>query len=106
MISADFAGEIREFELRPTQFVGATDFETPHGTLGDLAQLAARGMLGAVHVRHVLAHALAGPDNPLAFYRAQKIVGEELEGKPLAPYISLVTEIITEAFAGQERSDA
>jgi hypothetical protein len=101
---AMFAGEERSFQLRyprnwPSVAVGCFENER-FGNLATLWELAKVGLLGAGHVRHVLAHALAGADNPLAMMKARQIVEEEMRGKPLAAFQALAIEIIIDAYAG------
>lgn len=104
MVTADFAGESRQFALRyprnwPGVAVGCFESER-FGNLAALWELGRRGLLGDGHVRHVLAHALAGPDNPLAMLKAQKLVAEEMAGKPLVSYVALAIQIVIDAYAG------
>lgn len=104
MIEREFAGEIRRFELRyprgwPSSSVGC--FETPKmGNLTELADRAGRIALGGDHVRHILAHALAGPDDPVGLLRAQRMVEQEMDGKPLLPFMRIAAEVVVDAFQG------
>jgi len=104
MIEREFAGEKRRFALGyprnwPRSSVGC--FETARfGNLAELWERGRRGLLGDGHVRHVLAHALAGPDDPAALIRAQRMVAEAMAGEPLAEFQALALEIIIDAYAG------
>lgn len=93
--------ELRYPRNWPRSAVGC--FETERfGNLAELAERAGRVALGAGHVRHVLAHALAGPDDPVALLKAQRLVADEMEGKPLLPFMRLAAEVIVDAFQGLE----
>lgn len=100
----DFAGEPRTFRLgypRAWPLVRTGCFETDRwGNLADLWERGRAGLLGDGHVRHVLAHALAGPDDPVALLKAHRLVAEEMADKPLAPFQALAIEIIIDAYAG------
>lgn len=104
MITATFAGEARRFALGtprnwPTVAVGCFEGER-FGNLATLVELARRNLLGDGAVRHVLAHALAGPDNPLGMLRAEQLVRDEMQGKPLAAYLKLVLDVLVDAYVG------
>lgn len=106
MLSREFAGETRELALRyprnwPVVRVGCYETER-FGSLAMLVELGRRNLLGDGHVRHVLAHALAGADNPIGLLNAHRLVEEEMRDKPLAPFIGLAAEIIEEAFVGRQ----
>lgn len=106
MLRREFAGEARDFALRyPRNWpvVSTGCFETERfGNLAALWELGKRNLLGDGHVRHLLAHALAGADDPVAFYNAVLLVEDEMRDKPLAPYQALVVEIIIDAYAGTD----
>jgi hypothetical protein len=106
MLSREFAGETRELALRyprnwPTVRVGCYETER-FGNLAALWELGKRNLLGDGHVRHVLAHALAGADNPVALLKAHRLVEEEMQGKPLAAFQALALEVIIDAYAGAD----
>jgi hypothetical protein len=102
----EFAGEERLFQLctpRNWPVVRVGCFETERfGNLAALWELGKRGLLGDGHVRHVLAHALAGADNPIGLLNAHRLVEEEMRDKPLAPFQALAVEVVIEAYAGAD----
>ncbi len=109
MIERVFAGESRQFALRPSRFshLGPFGYEgSQHGNLAMLWQQAKSISLPDSAVRHVLAHALAGPDDPAALFRARTIVAEEMDGKPLAVYMALARDVLIEALVGAAEADA
>jgi hypothetical protein len=106
MLRREFAGEERDFALCtprnwPTVRVGCYETER-FGNLAALWELGKRGLLGDGHVRHVLAHALAGADNPVGLLNAYRVVEEEMRDKPLAAFQALAIEVIIEAYAGAD----
>lgn len=106
MVTAEFAGEERQFALRyPRNWPSVTTgcFESERfGNLATLWEVGRRGLLGDGAVRHVLAHALAGADNPLGMLKAHQVVAEEMRDKPLAPFQSLAIQILIDAYAGPD----
>jgi hypothetical protein len=106
VLRREFAGEERDFGLRyPRNWpvVATGCFETERfGNLAALWELGRRNLLGDGIVRHVLAHALAGADDPVGFYKATLLVDEEMLGKPLAPFQALAIEVIIDAYAGAD----
>jgi hypothetical protein len=106
MLRREFAGEEREFALRYPRnwpIVATGCFESERfGNLAQLWELARNTLLGDGRVRHVLAHALAGPDNPVALLQAYRLVQNEMADKPLAPFQALATAVIIDAYTGSD----
>jgi hypothetical protein len=106
VLRREFAGEERDFALcypRNWPVVATGSFETDRfGNLATLVELGRRNLLGDGHVRHVLAHALAGADNPVGLLNAYRLVEEEMRDKPLAPFIGLAANVIEDALVGPQ----
>lgn len=106
MIERSFAGELRQFALRPSAFArfGPMGYEVPQfGNLVSLWKQAEDMTLSEAAVRHVITHALAGPDDPVALIRARRLVADEMDGQSVASYIALARIIIIEAVVGSEQ---
>lgn len=108
MIERQFAGALRKFALRPSAFshLGPFGYEASQfGNLAILWEQAKNVSLPDAAVRHLLTHALAGPDDPAALLRARTLIAEEMDGKPLAGYMALARDVLIEALVGAEEAD-
>jgi hypothetical protein len=105
-VDAEFAGEVRRFEIGLSGNNPLFGFEdSKHGNLSEFATRAAGGSLGHARVRHVLVHGLMS-GNPSKWLRAQQIVDEAMRGRPLAEFIPLAIDIIEAAYAGRKVEEA
>lgn len=104
MIEFQFAGEKREFALKPSRysrFAKEAGFDSI-GTLAELFKKSSTLSFTDSEVRHLLAHALAGPDNPVKLMKMRELVDEEMDGKPLAPFLALASLLVSDALSPEE----
>jgi hypothetical protein len=115
-VEAEFAGQLRRFELVAPSNDFTPSFEDRERNLAELAARAATKRLGAEDVRHVLAFGLqrgrglyVDPDTGkgvFALHEARALVSEAMRGRPLAEFIPLAVDIIEAAYVGRVQEEA
>jgi len=97
-----FAGVSRQFSLKPSRYSAlqrGIGYESI-GSIGELFHRSRALQLGNSECRQIIAHALAGPDDPVGFMLAMEEVDAEMDEKPIANYLPLVADIVVDAFSG------